>query len=231
MMRTGLLVSVRDVDEAEAALQGGATLIDVKEPAHGSLGKAELNTIASVVRRVAGRAPVSVAMGELIEESFDVPPGVQFAKWGLAKCAGNLRWRDQLSRLRRLHPQSQIVTVGYADWQCAQSPPIDEVRDFACEQGGVFLIDTCCKEPTGFRAKPTLLDWVDEPWIRDTIAKCRAANVRLALAGSLSAELIRQLAPLAPDWFAVRGAACEGNDRGATVKAERVAQLRALLAG
>ena len=35
---TGLLVSVRDAAEAEAALRGGATLIDVKEPRHGSLG-------------------------------------------------------------------------------------------------------------------------------------------------------------------------------------------------
>ena len=35
---TGLLVSVRDGQEARAALDGGAAVIDVKEPLRGSLG-------------------------------------------------------------------------------------------------------------------------------------------------------------------------------------------------
>ena len=37
---TQLLVSVRSPAEALAALEGGAALIDVKEPARGSLGRA-----------------------------------------------------------------------------------------------------------------------------------------------------------------------------------------------
>ena len=62
---TALLVSVRSAAEAEAALAGGAALIDVKEPARGALGRADDAVIADVVRAVAGRAPVSAALGEL----------------------------------------------------------------------------------------------------------------------------------------------------------------------
>ena len=39
---SGLLVSVRNVEEALAALEGGASLIDVKEPSRGPLGRAAL---------------------------------------------------------------------------------------------------------------------------------------------------------------------------------------------
>jgi len=69
----GLLVSVRGPNEVEAAVQGGASLIDVKEPNRGALGQADDDVIAAVVKRVAGRQPVSAALGELIDwGEFDV---------------------------------------------------------------------------------------------------------------------------------------------------------------
>ena len=52
---TKLLVSVRSAAEALTALEGGAALIDVKEPAHGSLGRADLQVIGEVVRAVGRR--------------------------------------------------------------------------------------------------------------------------------------------------------------------------------
>ena len=62
--KTGLLVSVRSADEVAAALEGGADIIDVKEPAKGPLGMAEAEVVAAVVDRVKGKVPVSAAMGE-----------------------------------------------------------------------------------------------------------------------------------------------------------------------
>ena len=53
---------------------------------------------------------------------------------------------------------------------------------------------------------------------------CRDAGVTIALAGSLGRSLIRTLKPTAPDWFAVRGAACEGLHRTAAVDAEQGAR-------
>ena len=64
---TRLLVSVRSADEARTALAAGVDLIDVKEPARGSLGAASPGVVADVVGAVAGRVPVSAALGELFE--------------------------------------------------------------------------------------------------------------------------------------------------------------------
>src|SRR4051812_12944434 len=93
-----LLVSVRSAAEAEAALTGGAGLIDVKEPSRGPLGRADDATIAAVVRIVAGRVPVSAALGELADGQPAYPgPGLAFVKRGLAACGARPDWgRDLL---------------------------------------------------------------------------------------------------------------------------------------
>src|SRR5262249_35138064 len=59
--------SVRSAREAVAAPDGGSGLIDVKEPAAGSLGRVADEVIAAVIRAVAGRRPVSAGRGELAE--------------------------------------------------------------------------------------------------------------------------------------------------------------------
>src|SRR5437870_4410912 len=99
-----LLVSVRSAAEAEAALAGGAHVIDVKEPLHGSLGRAGEGTIAEVIARVAGRRPVSAAMGELANSSEATPyprPGLAFAKWGLFGMGQDRDWRRLLAETER----------------------------------------------------------------------------------------------------------------------------------
>ena len=64
-----LLVSVRSGVEALAALAGGADVIDVKEPSHGPLGRAEFALWREVRGRVPPTVPMSVALGELSEWS------------------------------------------------------------------------------------------------------------------------------------------------------------------
>jgi uncharacterized protein (UPF0264 family) len=230
-MTSGVLVSVRDVGEARAALAGGAALIDVKEPARGALGRADDDVVAAVVSAVDGRAPVSAALGELTVEG--VPPdcpGLSFVKWGLAGCA-RFDWRDRLERALARPGPPQTVVAAYADWQCAQAPSLADVVDFACGRpGSVLLIDTCCKDTAALSLgrKPTLLDWVSAGELAAICRRCRAAGVRTALAGSLDEASIRALLPARPTWFAVRGAACAGGERGAEVRRERVASLARL---
>ena len=138
-----LLVSVRDAVEAEAALAGGAHLIDVKEPARGALGRADDATIAAVVRR-----------------------------WGT-----------------------------------------------------VVLLDTFDKS-----AGRTLLDCLALREIVRLCRWCRAAGVRVALAGSLGPSHLGRLRPAGPDWFGVRGAACADARRDGPVSAGKVRDLVGLLA-
>jgi uncharacterized protein (UPF0264 family) len=233
-----LLVSVRSADEAEAALAGGAALIDVKEPEHGSLGCADAATVAAVLRAVAGRRPVSAALGELTEKGsgsfsrisekepdpFSIA-SLAFVKWGLAGCCGRPDWPDELRRAAdRLPPGCRPVAVAYADWRRAAAPPLDDVCAFACtRRWSAFLIDTWGKDGT------TLLDWLSPDQLAELLARCRSAGVPVALAGSLGAEQLRQLRPLRPDWFAVRGAACGGGRRTSAIDAGRVRRLVDLL--
>jgi uncharacterized protein (UPF0264 family) len=229
---TQLLVSVRSAVEAEAALAGGAALIDVKEPAHGALGRAAEAVIAEVVRLVAGRTPVSAALGELRPEEGGVcPTGLAFCKFGLEGCS-SWPWQEKLGALARQSaracPRCRVVAVAYADGERAGAPRVEEVVAFSGRLArqvpdGVFLLDTWSKDGS------TLLDWLSVAEISRHLASCRAAGVRVALAGSLGLAPIERLLPLRPDWIAVRGAACAGGRRGAAIDVDRVRRLVELI--
>lgn len=224
---TQLLVSVRSAAEAEAALRGGAALIDVKEPALGSLGRASATTLAEVVHAVASRCPVSAALGEL-REPFDPPlsPSLAYVKWGLADCRAD--WQRLLGRAMRCLveclPNCRIVAVAYADWRQAHAPPPEEVCSFAIENSmGAFLLDTWQKDGS------TLLDGLSIEEIERLHERCRSGEVPIALAGSLGVAEITTLLPLRPEWFAVRGAVCQGRQRRAVIDEGKVRQVAGLL--
>lgn len=224
---TQLLVSVRSASEATAALSGGATLIDVKEPALGSLGRASATTLADVVHAVAGRCPVSAALGEL-REPFDLPlsPSLAYVKWGLADRRAD--WQRLLSAamrcLTQCLPHCRIVAVAYADWRQAHAPPPEEVCSFAIENAmGALLLDTWRKDGS------TLLDWLSLEAIERLRECCRSGKVPMALAGSLGVAEITTLLPLCPEWFAVRGGVCQGRQREATIEEGKVRHLVALV--
>jgi uncharacterized protein (UPF0264 family) len=207
---TGLLVSVRSAAEAVAALEGGADLIDVKEPSRGSLGRADDETVRAVVEVVAGRRPVSAALGELLDDPEPRPlPGVTFVKWGLSGCndepTWQERWDEACTRWRQFNPGCAAVAVAYADWHRPGAPLPGGILCFAESRGlPAVLIDTWNKDGG------TLLDWLECDYLEFLSQYSRKAGVKLALAGSLTAKEIEQLRGLAPDWFAVRGAACRG---------------------
>src|SRR3954470_2240890 len=60
-----LLVSVVDAGEARAAAEAGADIVDVKNPAEGSLGAPSPAVIAAVREAVEAERPVSAAIGDM----------------------------------------------------------------------------------------------------------------------------------------------------------------------
>ena len=222
----GLLVSVRCAEEARAAWKGGASLIDVKEPAHGALGRASPATLSAVLDAVAGRCPVSAALGELLD-SPELPDvsGLSYVKWGLAGCSHHADWRRRLTNavveLRRRCSDCRVVAVAYADYLRAKAPAPDAVAAFAAEYGcGAMLLDTWRKDGS------TLLDWLSMPTLTRLLRACRASRVPVALAGSLGIAEIRRLCNVDPDWFAVRGAACYQGERDQSIDPSAVRRLR-----
>jgi uncharacterized protein (UPF0264 family) len=230
-----LLVSVRSAIEAEAALAGGASIIDVKEPARGPLGRADETVWREVRRAVPASIPVSVALGELnewteparVEIPVDLWTGIAFRKLGLSDSVPTWidRWRELRERLAapaESRPGSSgrgpsWVAVVYLDWERARAPDPETVIQAAVEIedcSGV-LFDTWHKSGQ---------QGVDRRWER-RFARVRESGRFLALAGSLDIEAIRRLSRLEPEIFAVRGAACRGGDRRAGIDPERVAHL------
>jgi (5-formylfuran-3-yl)methyl phosphate synthase len=223
-MGSRLLVSVRSAAEALAALEGGADLIDVKEPTRGALGPADRNVVEQVVLAVGGRVPVSVALGEWADYSAGpLPAGVSFAKWGLSGLTDSLP--RAVRAIRNHEGGAWPVLVAYADHERAGSPPVEVLARAACElRYPAFLIDTAVKDGT------TLLDYLNLSALAQLRTRLAASEVPAAFAGSLNLEAIQRLLPVAPDWFAVRGAACLGG-RDGSVAADQVRQLRTVISG
>ena len=93
-----LLVSVANPAEARHALDGGADLIDAKDPSSGALGAVSLDTLRQIHTVVAGRRVVTAALGDAIDEesieraAFDYGRiGVGFVKVGFAGIAALAR--------------------------------------------------------------------------------------------------------------------------------------------
>jgi hypothetical protein len=225
---SGLLVSVRSVAEAKAAVAGGAAIVDVKEPARGPLGRADPQVWSEVRRVVPESIPVSVALGELHEwidpgglDASDFA-GVAFRKLGLAGAAPH--WRRDWERIRRGMGAGPLwIAVAYADWRLAGAPHPDEVLEAAlgADDCGGLLVDTWDK---------TRRNRLDASW-GAWLARARAAGRLTVLSGSLDETSIAELVKLNPDYFGVRGAACRVNDRLAAIDSRRVARLVRAAAG
>ncbi|SIO62042.1 hypothetical protein SAMN05444166_6930 [Singulisphaera sp. GP187] len=221
-----LLVSVRSVEEAMAALAGGASIIDIKEPDRGPLGRADTAVWQAIREALPVGVCLSVALGELPEWTHQPDPaptgfaGISYRKLGLAEVGAD--WKTDWANLRKRWREGPAwVAVVYSDWRLAKAPRPDDVLEAAiavADCTGV-LIDTWDKS-----SRST----VDHSWL-PWFARAHQAGLTIALAGGLNESRIERLASLAPDWIAVRGAACCDGDRRSAIDPARVARLAHLL--
>jgi uncharacterized protein (UPF0264 family) len=217
---TRLLVSVRSASEAILAANHGAHLIDIKEPAQGSLGAASPEiwheVLAALCKSGSGeQVPVSAALGELrAPECFTLAPHTQqltFAKVGLANCRDDLHWATRWREWRQsLAAGTKAVAVIYADWQTCAAPAPNEVLDQLVLPGhcAAVLVDTYDKTRGSLLAHCPLAE------LQTLAEQVRAASCRLVLAGSLTLDMVPALLSLAPDYLAVRGAVCRAARTG-----------------
>jgi uncharacterized protein (UPF0264 family) len=218
----GLLISVREPSEVAAALAGGATIIDVKDPAAGSLGAAAPATAGAVARAVAGRVPWTIAAGEVAAATADEirrwldavavaaggPPAA--VKFGLAGMAGGA-WREAWAAALAAVPRESVrVAAAYADWRRAGAPhPLDVVAAGADLGCGVWLVDTADKSAAGLLdvcATDELVSWIEA---------ARAAGMRVAVAGKIGLGQIPQVRRAGADVVALRSAVCSNGRSGA----------------
>lgn len=234
LSRIGLLVSVRDAEEARAALRAGADLIDVKEPRHGPLGRADEEVLLQVLEAVGSRVPVSAALGELVDWSVEAEENreigmprqmkLSLVKFGLARCREWSAWPQAWSRsLGQMSDHISPVAVVYADWLSAGAPPPERVLEVGGQIGcRVLLIDTFDKS-----AGDLFTHWPAQS-LAEFLERARKCSMATVVAGSLSHETLGRALALEPNFVAVRGAACR-EGRGSAVCERRVRNLAARL--
>jgi len=228
-----LLVSPINAVEAEAAMAGGADILDVKNPREGSLGANFPWVIRSVAEVAAGRVPVSATIGD-----FDFKPGTaslaalgaafsgaDYIKVGLLK----IRDRDEAAEMLRplvrsvkeFDDNKRLVAAAYSDASRVGSISPMELPEVAAECGAdVVMVDTAIKD-----GKSTF-EFMTESEISDFIALGHDLGMEVAIAGTIKFGDLALLKRVDPEIIGVRGAVC-GGDRTGEIKEELVRRMKA----
>jgi (5-formylfuran-3-yl)methyl phosphate synthase len=233
-----LLVSVVDAGEARAAAAAGADIVDVKNPAEGSLGAPLPAVIESARAAVPAERPISAAIGDMpnlpgtaaLAALGAARSGATFVKvglWGVSTEA------DAVELLRAVRdgvasvPRVVVVAAAYADARrVAHTPLAPELlpRVARAASVGACLFDTAVKDGRG------LLSWLSPDALASLVADAHAAGLQVALAGALREEDLPVIRDTGADIAGVRSAACGDGTRSAPLEAARVRALVAACA-
>lgn len=223
--RIRFLASVRSVEEARIALEGGADIIDCKDPAAGALGALPCADIAEISRVVDGRVPVSATVGDRAISAHDLvdrvratgDAGVDYIKIGFERAGP---WRAATAELSKVDGLAQrLVAVMLAD------QGLDFAMIEACHAAGFagLLLDTHDKS-----AGP-LTACVRHEQVAQFVKNCRDRALFVGLAGSLRPAQIGPLVELEPDILGFRGALCAAHGRKNALCREKVAEIHSLI--
>ena len=222
-----LLASVRNVEEARAALSAPADVLDLKEPRRGALGALAPRTLREIVSACAGERPLSATVGDLppnptaiaekIEEA--TAAGVDYVKIGFFDSRYFETCTGALTSLAKRHA---LIGVLFAD----------RLHDFEgpsrlLKRAGFtgVMIDTADKSLGSVRKL------ADEQTLRRFILTARELSLLCGLAGSLTLEDVEPLAALGPDYLGFRTALCKDRRRESAVCEKAAAELARKLSG
>jgi uncharacterized protein (UPF0264 family) len=213
-----LLVSVASASDAEAALAGGADLIDAKDPSKGALGAVTVEALREIHSAVGGTRPVTAALGDATDEGAIEETArafgraATFVKIGFDTNASRHRIQALIAAAVRgaSDERSSVVAVTYADVEAAVSR-IDLIAIAAQAGARGVLLDTADKRGPGLlQLMPAL---VLERWI----ARARQAGLFVAVAGKLEGGDLLIVRDAGADIAGVRGAVCDGGRSGYVV--------------
>jgi uncharacterized protein (UPF0264 family) len=207
---TGLLASVATLDEAALALELGADIVDLKDPAKGALGAWTTDRLQEAVRRFGDRGVLSATTGDLpMTPSMLVRAARETAATGVRYVkVGFFKGGDHPACAAALAPLAagglRLVAVMMAD----QQPEFALLPVLAQAGFAGAMLDTADKRAGGLmrhQSGATLVAFV---------AEARRMGLMSGLAGSLSLADIPALAAPDPDYLGFRGALCRGDRTG-----------------
>ena len=237
-----LLVSVSDAMEAADALDGGADIVDAKDPSSGPLGPVTLETLNAIRLRTGARRPLSAALGDPSGEveaqrmaSAFIHAGAAVVKVGFLAArdcgdvqrlvAGAVSGAEEGKVRLKADPTEAtgVIAVAYADHAPGRVTPW-RLIDIACSAGANgILLDTADK------LGPGLLSLFPPETLQSWIHEASSAGLLVAIAGRLSEDDVMRLRDSSADIVGVRGAACVGGRTG-RISADNVRRLKELCA-
>ncbi len=228
-----LLVSPINIEEAEAAMAGGADILDVKNPREGSLGANFPWVIRSVAEVAAGKLPVSATIGD-----FDYKPGTaslaalgaafsgaDYIKVGLLKIKNQDQAGEMLGPIvksvKEFDDGKKLVAAAYSDYSRVGSIAPMDLPEVASDCGAdVVMVDTAIKDGK------TTFEFMSENEIGEFISAGHDRGMEVAIAGTIKFGDLELLRRVGPDIIGVRGAVC-GGDRSGQIKEELVRRMKA----
>jgi (5-formylfuran-3-yl)methyl phosphate synthase len=229
-----LLVSVVNKAEALESIEGGADIIDVKNPKEGSLGA----NFPHVIRQVKEVTPKNLELSATIGDLPNLPgtaslaalgaavSGVDYVKVGLfgvkTSQQATALMTEVVRAVKEYDPNLKTIACGYADYRyvgCVNPLELPMVAHKAGADG--VLVDVKIKN-----GKTNLFSFLADEKLRELVNKAYEYNLLAALAGSLEAKDISRIHNLGADIIGVRGAVCSKRDRVAgKLEKEKVAEF------
>jgi (5-formylfuran-3-yl)methyl phosphate synthase len=225
-----LMISVVSAQEAREALSGGAILLDVKNPAEGSLG-AQLPRVIREIKSVAsGDTQISAAIGDMP----NLPGTAALAALGAAVCGahyikvglhGQRSEAEAIALMRAVKDavreyHTSVIAAGYADYHRigALSPDcLPRVAQEAGVQG--CLIDTAIKDGN------TLFDYMTAAELTALAQNAHAKGLLFGAAGALGKQQLPILRDAGIDVAGLRTAVCRHGKRTGILDPARVRNL------
>ena len=215
-----LLISPINTEEALESIEGGADIVDVKNPKEGSLGANFPWVIKSIREMTPKDTLVSATIGDVPYKPGTVSlaalgaavSGADYIKVGLY---GPKNYDEALEvmknvvkTVREYRKDATIVAAGYADAHRVGAVDPMEIPDIAAKAGAnIAMVDTAVKDGK------TLFDFMDEEKLTKFNNKTHNYGLKSALAGSVKKDQLLTLHQIGCDVVGIRGAACTGGDR------------------
>lgn len=227
-----VLVSPMSFEEAVEALKGGADIIDVKNPAEGSLGANFPWVIRSVKDIVSKHGKLlSATIGDLpfkpgtasLAALGAVVSGADYVKVGLYGVKTPQQVYEMMEgvvkAVKDYNPSAYVVAAGYADNSRIGAISPLEIAEPAFKAGcDGIMVDTAIKDGKN------LFEFMNTDALEKFIESARERGMFCALAGSLSWDHLEILKDLKPDIIGVRTMVCE-NGRNSMIRSELVSKL------
>jgi uncharacterized protein (UPF0264 family) len=227
-----LLISPKDVGEARECVEGGADIIDVKNPKEGSLGA----NFPWVIKAIRSAVPREIEVSATIGDFPDLPgsaslaalgaatTGVNYVKVGLygsrTEEAAAFLMKQVVKAVKDYDSNIKVVAAGYADAKRVGTIDPFKIPSVAAEANAdIAMVDTALKDGR------SLFDFLTPEEIEKFTSEARELGLKVALAGSIKQEEIAKAASFKPDVIGIRGAACSNGDRNGRIEARRVREL------